>query len=184
MGLFRKMKKNNKASFSYIEKGITYMVLFILGTFIIDIILLGVTMVTLNHQVTYLGNKLSFQGGFMGETADTRHWSNETIYNYLKGGMVKVGIDGVENQWGLDYKQDINGSWKSMINTGNNPSYERGYRSPSTINSKGIASNFHESSSIRLWFDYEYKFSGKIFNFANIFTRMHFDMDFVNEYIS
>lgn len=184
MGLFKKLKNNNKAAFSYIERGITYMVLFAIGVFILDLILLGATMLTLNHQVTYLGNKLSFQGGFVGNTADIRHWSNETIYNYLKGGMVKVGVDGVHNQWGLEYKPKKADSWKEIIDTGKNPKYDRTYKTPSNQTSKRIASNFHDSSSIRLWFDYQYKFSGKIFNFANIFTRMHFDMDFVNEYIS
>ena len=182
MKLLKKLKNDNRGDFSYLEVGFTYVVLFFVGTFILDLILLAATMLTLNHQVTYLANKLSFQGGFIGTSSDVRHWSNQEIYNYLKSGMSKVGINGINNQWGLDYKPNIDGSWMTIIDSSKSPAYDRNYKS-SSIGSKGIATNFHQSSSIRLWFDYEYKFSGKIFNFTNVLTRLHLDVDFVNEYI-
>lgn len=185
MNLLKKLNNNDKAGFTYMERGITYMIIFFVGTFIIDLILLASTMITLNHQVNYIATKLSFQGGFIGTFTDTRHWTNEEIYNYLKGGMVKVGIDGDKYKWGLNYKENIkNGSWTTVINSGNNPAYNKTYKTSNSQNSYGVATNFHQSSSIRLWFDYKYKFSGKVFNFTNILTRLHFDVDFINEYIS
>ena len=124
------LKNNNECSFTMLEKGTAFIAILLLGCFALDAIMFASTMVTASHQVSYLAEKLMAQGGFIGVSNDTKHWSNEEIYNYLLGGFEKNGVDGKSLNWGLDYKDNVNSSgWSSVINTANGSIYSKTWTS-------------------------------------------------------
>ena len=102
--MLKKIKDNNIGATSYIERTLMYLIIFCVFTFILDLILLGATMIIANHQLNYIASKLQFQSGFIGGSENSKNetqWDNDKIFEYLDSGMKSVGIDGVNQMWSL-----------------------------------------------------------------------------------
>lgn len=189
--MLNKIKNNNIAATTAVERGLMYLCIFFVGTFILDMILLATTMLTLNHELNYVATKLQFQGGFVGSTVDdnSSHWVNRDFYNYINGAMAKFGIDGTVNVWGLDYYPDyINEDAEKIeiCNTKSTLKYKNTYKTPdrgvNVTSTTADIGNLYKTSHLVLWFDYQYVFSGKVFGFNKV--RMKLETDFKNEYIN
>lgn len=196
--MLKKLENNNIGATSYVERTLMYLVIFFVTTFILDLILLAATMIITNHQLNYVAAKLQFQSGFIGSAVGngdvTGHWSNRDIYEYLDAGMESVGIDGTKYTWKLTYDKDIydsNGKKYDTVIFDSNGVKNYNYVTPgNNIDVNNLddtssgASNIYETSSLKLTFDYHYKFSGKLFYMLHVLTEMNLYSDFANKYVN
>lgn len=195
--MLKKLENNNIGATSYVERTIMYLVIFFVTTFVLDLILLAATMIIANHQLNYIATKLQFQSGFIGNASggdeQTGHWSNRDIYEYIDAGMKSVGIDGVRYTWQLAYDKDIYDEDGKKYDTvifdsigAKNYSYVTPGNKVKINNLDDVntgLSNIYETSSLKLSFDYCYKFSGKLFYMLHVLTEMNLYSDFSNKYV-
>lgn len=100
--MLRKLKNNNTGAFTSWQRGWMLLVLFCVFTFALDVCMLGIEMLTMSHQMAYMAEKLSFQGGFRGQGGDgATIWSNRDFYNYLGRSLRRFGINGNKGTWSL-----------------------------------------------------------------------------------
>lgn len=181
--MLKKIKNNNKGSFSLWQRGFLYIVMLCVFTFVLDICILCLELQTTSHQLAYVAEKLSFQGGFIGsKTPSSQYWSNSDIYNYFNKSLVRFGVDGKNLHWKLYVNEggaDIN-----IIDTENGQIIKTGYVSGGKKPPGEVSKNYTVSSKIMIYFDHKYFFSGKVFGLNPVVKRYCLTDRYINLYIN
>lgn len=162
--MLRKLKNNNKGAFTTWQKGWMLLILFFVFTFAIDICILALEIATESHQLSYVAEKLSFQGGFIGATSEgAATWTNKDIYDYFSRSFIRFGTDGVHLHFKLVAKEG--GSTVVIINTNSGAPVQSNYKSRSKVGVNQISKTYGEEASLTLSFDHKLFFSSRVFPF-------------------
>ena len=150
-------KLNNKGAFTLWERGFLYIILLCIFAFALDICILCLEIHTTSHQLAYVAEKLSFQGGFIGaKSPSSQYWSNQDVYNYFNKSMVRFGVDGKNLHWSLYCNGD------RVIDTNNGEIVRMNYTNGSRVGVGQLAPHYSKSCSLTVNFQHKYFFSGQI----------------------
>lgn len=161
--MLKKLKNNNRG-FTNWQKGWLYLIAFFVFTFVLDFAILGIEIITTSHQLNYVAEKLSFQGGFIGGSSSQTYWSNKDVYDYFARAFARYGVDGTKLHWSLRV-QENSGKSGTIVDTASgtmNLHYVSGGRS-----STGINSSYGVSGQLTLVFQHRFWFSSRVFPFIN-----------------
>lgn len=174
-----KLKNNNRGAFTLWQRGFLYVVLFCVFIFALDVCILALQILTTSHQLAYVAEKLSFQGGLVGANApNSNYWTNEDIYNYFNRSMIRFGVDGKTCNWTLS----VDGT--EIINAKAGGVTKLNAVSGNKVSEGNISSNYASSSVITIWFQHKYFFSGNVFRFPSSTNGYYLTNKYQNLYIN
>ena len=183
--MLKKLKNNNKGSFTQWQRGWYWIIAFCVFLFALDILFYCLQVIVTNHQLNYVADKLAYQGGFLAGSSSTYYWSNTDIYSYLQNGLIRYGIDGKKYHWKLTVQE--NGGGDTIIVDTNGYGINTGYRSRTigVVPGGQIASNYGSKAKLTLTCDNVFWFSRKLFNYASQGKRkLKFTAYYQSQYIN
>ena len=172
LNLFKKIKNNNKGS-TTITRGITYMGIFVLITFALDIIFLGAQMTVAGYALSHYSSKMAIQGGLIGAPTIIAYtgkvkpgnWTNQKIINGMNNYLKTVGIQ--EEDWILDFSDRAGAGRGYAVRiwdkgpTGYTFNYANDAKSDPNDSSAPIGF-YGRIGEAWLEFDYKWRFSGAL----------------------
>lgn len=173
--MLKKLENNNRGATSYVERGLIFMVVFIMSIYAIDLIELCSSMIIANHQLNYVAYKCQYQNGFLGGAAEDwgeDKWSNKQFQRYLSAGLGSIGVDGDIYEWDLSFakKNVVSNSyeaWTEICRGGkviDNSTLGSSIQRISDFSNTNV--NYLDTGCVRLRYDHRYRLSGRVLNLS------------------